>query len=59
MGQYSFKRTLAKHGDPLNALAFLYGSLFGSVADDGLAIISIFKGNGNTQELCQFQVKVP
>ena len=58
MGQYMLKRTLVKHGDSINALAFSYdGALFASGADDGLVIL--FKGNGSGWELCQFQVKAP
>ncbi len=58
MGQYMLKRTLIKHRDSINALAFSYdGALFASGADDGLVIL--FKGNGSGWELCQFQVKAP
>ncbi|KAH8981086.1 hypothetical protein EDB86DRAFT_2835032 [Lactarius hatsudake] len=58
MGQYVLKKTLVKHGDSVNTLAFLYdGLLFVSGADDGLVII--FRGSGSGQELCQFQVNAP
>lgn len=58
MGQYMLKRTLVKHSDSINTLAFSYdGSLFASGADDGLVII--FEGNGKGQELHQFQAKAP
>ena len=52
------KKTLVKHSDSVNALAFSYdGSLFASGADDGLVII--FEGNGSGQEFRRFQVKAP
>lgn len=58
MGQYLLKRTLVKHGDSVNALAFSYDrSLFVSGADDGL--ILVFEGNGNGRELRWFQAKAP
>lgn len=58
MGQYSLKKTLVKHGDSVNALAFSYdGALFASGADDGLIIV--FEGNGKGQELHRFQAKAP
>jgi WD40 repeat protein len=58
MGQYLLKRTLIKHRDSVNSLAFSYdGALFASGADDGLVII--FKGNGSGRELRRFQVKAP
>ena len=50
MGQYLLKRTLVKHGDSVNTLAFLYDeSFFASGADDGLVII--FEGKGSGREL--------
>lgn len=58
MGQYILQKTLVKHGDSVNALAFSYdGSLFASGADDDLVIV--FRGNGSGQELRRFQVKAP
>lgn len=58
MGQYKLQKTLVKHGDSVNAVAFSYdGSLFASGADDGLVIV--FRGNGSGQELRRFQVKAP
>jgi WD40 repeat protein len=58
MAQYVLRKTLAKHGDSVNALAFSYdGSLFASGADDGLVIV--FRGNGCGRELRRFQVKAP
>src|SRR6266702_4859044 len=58
MGQYLLKRTLVKHRDSINALAFLHdGALFVSGADDGLVIV--FRGNGSGRELRRFQVKAP
>jgi WD40 repeat protein len=58
MGQYLLRRTLVKHGDSVNALAFSYdGSFFASGADDGLVII--FEGKGSGRELRRFQVKAP
>lgn len=58
MGQYKLQKTLIKHGDSVNTLAFSYnGSLFASGADDGLVIV--FRGNGSGQELRRFQVKAP
>ncbi|KAH9172233.1 WD40-repeat-containing domain protein [Lactarius sanguifluus] len=55
--QYILQKSLVKHGDSVNALAFSYGSLFASGADDGLVIV--FRGNGSGQELCRFQLKAP
>ena len=58
MGQYLLKKTIQKHYDSINALAFSPdGSLFASAADDGLIII--FQGNGSGQEVRRFQVKAP
>jgi WD40 repeat protein len=58
MGQYLLKKTIQKHHDSVNALAFSPdGSLFASAADDGLIII--FQGNGSGQEIRRFQVKAP
>ena len=58
MGQYLLKRTLVKHGDSINALAFSYdGSFFASGADDGLVIV--FEGKGSGRELRRFQLKAP
>ncbi len=45
MVKYVLQKTLIKHSDSINALAFTHdGSLFMSKADDGLIIV--FKGNG-------------
>jgi WD40 repeat protein len=50
MGQYLLKKTIQRHYDSINALAFSPdGSLFASAADDGLVII--FDGNGSSQEI--------
>jgi WD40 repeat protein len=58
MGQYLLKKTIQKHYDSINALAFSPdGSLFASAADDGLIII--FQGNGSGLEVRRFQVKAP
>ncbi len=58
MGQYLLKKTIQKHYNSINSLAFSHdGSLFASVADDGLIII--FQANGNGREVCRFQVKAP
>ncbi len=58
MGQYLLKKTIQKHHDSINALAFSPdGSLFASGADDGLIII--FLGNGSGREVRRFQVKAP
>ncbi|KAH8976394.1 WD40-repeat-containing domain protein [Lactarius akahatsu] len=58
MGHYSLKKTIQKHHDSVNTLAFSYdGSLFASGADDGLIIV--FHGNGSGREVRQFQVKAP
>lgn len=58
MGPYILQKTLVKHGDSINALAFSYdGLLFASGADDGLVIV--FKGNGCGRELRRFQLKAP
>jgi WD40 repeat protein len=58
MGPYILQKTLVKHGDSINALAFSCdGSMFASGADDGLVII--FRGNGCGRELRRFQLKAP
>ena len=58
MRPYVLKKTISKHYDSINALAFSHdGSLFASGADDGLIII--FQGHGSGREVRQFQVKVP
>ena len=58
MAQYLLQKTLVKHGDSVNMLAFSYdGSMFASGADDGLVIV--FRGNGCGRELRRFQVKAP
>ena len=58
MGQYLLKKTIRRHYDSINALAFSPdGSLFASAGDDGLVII--FQGNGSGQEIRRFQVKAP
>lgn len=56
--QYVLHKTLVKHSDSVNALAFTYdGSLFASGADDG--VIIVFKGNGLGEEVRRFQMKAP
>ncbi|KAH9180277.1 WD40-repeat-containing domain protein [Lactarius sanguifluus] len=58
MGQYLLKKTIQKHHDSINALAFSPdGLFFASRADDGLIII--FLGNGSGCEVRRFQVKAP
>lgn len=58
MPQYVLLKTLVKHSDSINALAFSHdGSLFASGADDGLIIV--FKGNGHGEEVRRFQMKAP
>jgi len=58
MEQYALKKTIRKHHDSINALAFsLDGSLFASGADDGLIIV--FRGGGSGKEVRRFQVKAP
>ncbi len=58
MGQYLLKKTIKKHYDSVNVLAFSHDrSLFASAADDGLIII--FQANGSGQEVRRFQVKAP
>jgi WD40 repeat protein len=58
MGPYVLKKTINKHYDSINALAFSHdGSLFASGADDGLIII--FQGHGSGREIRRFQVKAP
>jgi WD40 repeat protein len=47
MGQYLLKKTIQRHSDSINVLAFSHdGSLFASGANDGLIII--FRGNGTS-----------
>ena len=56
--QYVLKKTIVKHEDSVNTLAFSYdGSMFASGGDDGLVIV--FRGNGSGRELCCFQLKAP
>jgi WD40 repeat protein len=58
MVQYVLQKTVVKHSDSINALAFTYdGSLFASGADDG--VIIVFKGNGHGEEVRRFQMKAP
>ena len=61
MVQYVLQKTLVKHRDSINALAFTHdGSLFASGADDG--VIIVFKGNGHSEpgeEVRRFQMKAP
>ncbi len=58
MVKYVLQKTLVKHSDSINALAFTRnGSLFVSGADDGLIVV--FKGNGHGEEVRRFQVKAP
>jgi WD40 repeat protein len=58
MRPYVLKKTISKHYDSINTLAFSHdGSLFASGADDGLIII--FQGHGSGREVCRFQVKAP
>ena len=58
MGQYVLKKTIHKHCDSINALAFSPdGSHFASGADDGLIVI--FQGYGSGKEVQRFQVKAP
>ena len=58
MAHYVLKKTLSKHYDSINTLAFSHdGSLFASGADDGLIII--FQGHGSGQEIHRFQAKAP
>ena len=58
MVKYILQKTLVKHSDSINVLAFTCnGSLFASGADDGLIVI--FKGNGHGEEVRHFQVKAP
>lgn len=58
MGQYVLRKTIHRHSDSINALAFSPdGSHFASGADDGLIII--FQGNGSGKEVRRFQVKAP
>jgi len=58
MNHYVLKKTLSKHYDSINTLAFSQdGSLFASGGDDGLVII--FQGHGSGQEIRRFQIKAP
>jgi WD40 repeat protein len=58
MVKYVLQKTLFKHSDSINVLAFTQdGSLFASGADDGLIIV--FKGNGLGEEARRFQMKAP
>jgi WD40 repeat protein len=58
MGPFMLKKTISKHYDSINALAFSHdGSLFASGADDGL--IMVFQGHGSGREIRRFQVKAP
>ena len=58
MPQYVLKRTLVKHGDSVNVLAFSYdGSFFVSGGEDGLVII--FEGHDSCREFRRFQAKAP
>ncbi len=52
MGHYILKKTLHRHYDSINTLAFSHnnGSLFASSSDDGLVII--FQGYGSGKEIC-------
>ena len=58
MGRYILEKTLVKHRDSINALAFSHdGQLFASGADDGLIIV--FQGNRSGREVRRFQAKAP
>ena len=58
MSPYVLKKTLHKHFDSINTLAFSRdGSLFASGGDDGLIIV--FQVDGSCHELSRFQIKVP
>jgi WD40 repeat protein len=58
MRPYVLKKTISKHYDSINTLAFSHdGSMFASGADDGLIII--FQGHGSGREIRRFQVKAP
>ena len=61
MVRYILEKTLVKHRDSINALAFSHdGRLFASGADDGLIIV--FQGNGSGHsglEVRRFQAKAP
>jgi WD40 repeat protein len=58
MSQYLLKKTIQRHYDSINALAFSHdGNLFASGADDGLIII--FRGGGSGKELRRFQSNAP
>ena len=58
MHPYMLKKTISKHYDSINTLAFSHdGSLFASSANDGLIII--FQGHGSSREVRRFQVKAP
>jgi WD40 repeat protein len=58
MGRYILEKTLFKHHDSINTLAFSHdGSLFASGSDDGHIII--FKGNGSGREIRRFRANAP
>ena len=58
MAHYTLKKTIRRHYNSINVLAFSPdGSLFASAGDDGVVII--FQGNGIGQEIRRFQVKAP
>jgi WD40 repeat protein len=58
MAPFVLKKTISRHYDSINTLAFSHdGSLFASGADDGLIII--FQGHGSGREIRRFQVKAP
>ena len=58
MVKYVLQRTLFKHSDSINTLAFTHnGSLFASGADNGLIVV--FKGNRHGNEVHRFQMKAP
>ena len=50
MSHYVLKKTIKRHYDSINTLAFSHdGSLFASGSDDGLIIV--FQGNGSGREI--------
>ena len=58
MPNYVLQKTLVKHSDSINGLAFTHdGVLFASGADDGLIIV--FRGYGDGKEVRRFQLKAP
>ena len=58
MSPFVLKKTISKHYDSINTIAFSHdGSLFASGDDDGLVII--FQGHGSGREIRRFQVKAP